>query len=267
MWNSMSWIAKGVVVVLAIMSVWSLTIAIERVVRFARAKKESLKVAMGVTPLLKQHKLEEAINFAKDKKFRHSHLSRVLTAGLTEFQYEATQQLPEDFDLVESSKRAIERETLEREASDKPVLAVVVSADGTPECLLEADSPVATFAYPESAARALGFAAARAEWLRRPAGTVPTLDGVDAAAARRLFETALSTSDDVWLDPAATRRLNDAVERGRPHTLAIGPEGGWTAEELARFVRAGATAVSLGPRILRARLAAVVATAILVHQS
>jgi acetyl coenzyme A synthetase (ADP forming)-like protein len=99
------------------------------------------------------------------------------------------------------------RETLEREASDKPVLAVVVSADGTPECLREADSPVATFAYPESAARALGFAAARAEWLRRPAGTVPALDGVDAAAARRVVETALSISDDVWLDPETTREL------------------------------------------------------------
>jgi acetyl coenzyme A synthetase (ADP forming)-like protein len=102
------------------------------------------------------------------------------------------------------------RETLEREASDKPVLAVVVSADGTPECLREADSPVATFAYPESAARALGFAATRAEWLRRAAGTVPTLDGIDAAAARQLVETALSTSDDVWLDAAATRELLSA---------------------------------------------------------
>ena len=104
------------------------------------------------------------------------------------------------------------RETLESEASDKPVLAVVVSADGTPECLRESDSPVATFAYPESAARALGFAAARAEWLRRPAGTVPTLDGVDAAAARRLVESALSTSDDVWLDPTATRELLSAYD-------------------------------------------------------
>jgi acetyl coenzyme A synthetase (ADP forming)-like protein len=99
------------------------------------------------------------------------------------------------------------RETLELEASDKPVLAVVVSADGTPQCLREAESPVATFAYPESAARALGFAAERAEWLRRPAGTIPVLDRVDATAARRLVETALSTSDDVWLDPLATREL------------------------------------------------------------
>jgi biopolymer transport protein ExbB len=112
MWNAMTPLGKGVVVVLALMSVWSLTIAIERLYRFQKAKKESLAVAIGITPLLKQHKLEEAINFAKDKKFKHSHLARVLVAGLTEFQYEASQDLPADFDIVDSGKRAIEREAL-----------------------------------------------------------------------------------------------------------------------------------------------------------
>ena len=72
------------------------------------------------------------------------------------------------------------------------MLAVVVSADGTPETLTEAGSPVATFAYPESAARALGIAAGRAEWLRRPAGSVPALDGVDRAAARAASSTRRS---------------------------------------------------------------------------
>jgi acetyl coenzyme A synthetase (ADP forming)-like protein len=102
------------------------------------------------------------------------------------------------------------RAALARGTSEKPVLAVVVSADGTPKSLREAGSPVATFAYPESAARALGLAAGRAEWLRRPTGTVPTLDGVDGAAARRVVETALATSDDVWLDAGATRELLSA---------------------------------------------------------
>jgi acetyl coenzyme A synthetase (ADP forming)-like protein len=99
------------------------------------------------------------------------------------------------------------RETLEREPSDKPVLAVVVSADGTPETLRGATSPVATFAYPESAARALGVAAGRAEWLRRPAGAVPALDGIERATARRLVDTALAAADDVWLDAADARVL------------------------------------------------------------
>jgi acetyl coenzyme A synthetase (ADP forming)-like protein len=48
-------------------------------------------------------------------------------------------------------------EALHAEPSDKPVLAVVVSAEGTPETLRGTTSPVATFAYPESAApRAAG---------------------------------------------------------------------------------------------------------------
>jgi acetyl coenzyme A synthetase (ADP forming)-like protein len=102
------------------------------------------------------------------------------------------------------------RWAVERESPEKPVLAVVVSADGTPESLREAGSPVATFSYPESAARALGLAAERAEWLRRPTGSVPELDGIDSVGARRLVETALAASGDVWLDPAATRALLSA---------------------------------------------------------
>jgi biopolymer transport protein ExbB/biopolymer transport protein TolQ len=112
MWESMTWLGRSVVIILLLMSIWSLTIAVERLWRFQKAKKESLQVALGVTPLLRDHKLEQAINFVKDKKFRHSHLARVLAAGLTEFHYETSQALPEDFDVVESGKRAIDRETL-----------------------------------------------------------------------------------------------------------------------------------------------------------
>lgn len=119
MWNAATPIGKGVVIVLLIMSVWSLTIAVERLWRFQQAKKQSLQLALGITPLLKQHKLAEAITYARDKKFRHSHLARVLSAGLTEFQYETSQELPEGFDLVDSGKRAIEREALMTSAEMK----------------------------------------------------------------------------------------------------------------------------------------------------
>ena len=131
MWNSMNWVARGVVVVLALMSIWSLTIAIERLWRFQKAKHESLGIALGVTPLLKQHKLEEAINYAKDKRFRHSHLAKVLTAGLTEFQYETSEQLPDDFDVVESGKRAIDRETLMTTAEMKKGLGNLATISTT----------------------------------------------------------------------------------------------------------------------------------------
>jgi biopolymer transport protein ExbB/TolQ len=131
MWGSMNWMARTVVVILVIMSVWSLGLAIERLIRFTKAKRESLKVAVGVTPLLKQHKLPEAIAFAKDKRFRHSHLARVLAAGLTEFQYEQTQNVPDDFDVVESGKRAIERETLMTTAEMKKGLGNLATISTT----------------------------------------------------------------------------------------------------------------------------------------
>ncbi len=131
MWASMNWVAKGVVAVLALMSIWSLTIAIERLWRFQHAKRQSLQVALAVTPLLKQHKLEEAIKLNTDVRFKHSHLARVLRAGLTEFQYETSQTLPEDFDLVASAQRAIERETLMTTAEMKKGLGNLATISTT----------------------------------------------------------------------------------------------------------------------------------------
>ena len=94
-----------------------------------------------------------------------------------------------------------------RACTDKPVLAVLISRDGTPAALRDSGSVVASFAYPESAARALGLAAARAEWLRRPAGSLPTRPEIDAEEARRIVGDALADRDETWLDADATRRL------------------------------------------------------------
>ncbi|HZQ80931.1 MAG TPA: GNAT family N-acetyltransferase [Gaiellaceae bacterium] len=82
--------------------------------------------------------------------------------------------------------------------ADKPVLSVVMSADGT---------PAGSFTYPESAARALGLAARRAAWLRRPDSTPPVLDGIDAAAAEAVVQNTLAKSDDSWLEPGQVREL------------------------------------------------------------
>jgi len=44
--------------------------------------------------------------------------------------------------------------------------------------------------------------------------------------------------------------------------LAIGPEGGWTAEEMAMFSEQGWKHVTLGARILRAETAAIAGLAV-----
>ena len=101
---------------------------------------------------------------------------------------------------------AIQRAVVRAE-TDKPVLAVLISNEGTPPALRDGESTAASFAYPESAARALGLAAARAEWLRRPAGAVPPAVEVNAGEARRLVEEALAESGDAWLDSRGARAL------------------------------------------------------------
>ncbi len=68
--------------------------------------------------------------------------------------------------------------------------------------------------------------------------------------------------------------LRSFVESGTPgldsetripttYALAIGPEGGWTPEEMLLFLRQHWQPVTLGPRILRAETAAIAAMAIL----
>src|SRR5579863_3700031 len=52
----------------------------------------------------------------------------------------------------------------------------------------------------------------------------------------------------------------DAVDDGV--TLAVGPEGGWTEDELRSFQQAGWISVSLGNTILRAETAAIAAVAV-----
>ena len=89
--------------------------------------------------------------------------------------------------------------------SEKPVLAVIIDANGIPAALRSGE--VAAFTYPESAARALGRAVDRREWLRRPAGSVPTLSGIDAKRARAIVEESLRRAPDRWLDPEEARAL------------------------------------------------------------
>ena len=94
------------------------------------------------------------------------------------------------------------RRAVEPSERKKPVVAVVISAEGTPGVLSEPGSPVVALPYPESAARALAFACERSDWLERAPGTTPELD-VDSAAARRVVDSALAESPDSWLPPHA----------------------------------------------------------------
>jgi acetate---CoA ligase (ADP-forming) len=95
--------------------------------------------------------------------------------------------------VVEDPRAVEELLTEHALASPKPLLSVVMSADG---------SSHGGFEYPESAARALGLAAQRAAWLRRPAGMTPEVD-VDSVRGRAIVGAA----PEGWLEPAAAHDL------------------------------------------------------------
>ncbi len=79
----------------------------------------------------------------------------------------------------------------------------------------------------------------------------------DALAIPATMKIVLSEGEDQF-------RLRDVAspEDEGQILLAIGPEGGWTPDELDHFQKQGWTSASLGPTILRAETAAIAATAI-----
>jgi acetyl coenzyme A synthetase (ADP forming)-like protein len=80
----------------------------------------------------------------------------------------------------------------------KPVLTCFVGTQGIPDVLRGAVS-IPSYTYPESAARALGHAAQRAIWLRRPVGRILDYPDVHRAAAQEIVETALRREERPWL--------------------------------------------------------------------
>src|ERR1700755_3720390 len=106
LWGHMGNRAKAVVVILFIMSIWSLAVIIDRALYFSAARKQSREFAPRVAGALKEGKLDEAVKVADRNK--KSHLAEVVTAGLQEFRnYGGGGAVTEE--QIESSRRALER--------------------------------------------------------------------------------------------------------------------------------------------------------------
>jgi biopolymer transport protein ExbB/TolQ len=106
MWGQMGWLARIVVIILFIMSAWSIGVMIDRAISFNGARKQSRQFAPAVAGALREGKLDEAIKIAD--RFGKSHLAKVVVAGLQEFR--AHQMSAEiSGEEIEASKRALER--------------------------------------------------------------------------------------------------------------------------------------------------------------
>ena len=106
LWQNMGVLAKIVVAILFIMSIWSLAVMIDRWLYFNAARKQSREFAPKVAGALKEGRLDEAIKLGDRSK--KSHLAEVVTSGLQEFRsFGSGGNITEE--QVESSQRALER--------------------------------------------------------------------------------------------------------------------------------------------------------------
>ena len=128
LYNSMGGFAKGIVYVLLIMSVYSLTIMIQKWWYLRRAQVETRKFAPEFSQFLEEDNLTEAIKLAEG--YKKSHVARVLGNALTEIK-----PLIQDGSVtvadINSAERAVEREMLMTIVLIKRGLGVLATVGAT----------------------------------------------------------------------------------------------------------------------------------------
>jgi biopolymer transport protein ExbB len=108
LFSSMGWAAIGVVIILGIMSAYSISVMIERWLTYRQARKQSRLFTPAVAECLKDGKIDEAI--ALGEQYNKSHLAKVLVSGLHELQaHSKSKEIPGE--SLEASRRALERAT------------------------------------------------------------------------------------------------------------------------------------------------------------
>ena len=110
LWEQMGTAVKSLMLLLGLMSMWSVGVFIERVFTFQQATKQSKLFAPQVAKHLKDGKLKDAIAVSQSKNYKYSHLGKVVLAGLQEYQFQQDSGIQlEKEDVVDSVRRAIQR--------------------------------------------------------------------------------------------------------------------------------------------------------------
>src|SRR5262245_17617947 len=99
-------VAKGVIVLLLILSIFSITVMIDKFRTFKAAKSESLLFVPAFVKSLKSSDLNNAIEICR--KHNKSHLAKVVSAGLMEYVNDES-EITSSHDLVAACGRALER--------------------------------------------------------------------------------------------------------------------------------------------------------------
>jgi biopolymer transport protein ExbB len=128
LWSQMGWFAKGIVFVMVIMSVYSLTIMVQKWWGLRKAQKETIKFAPEFSQFLEEDNLTEAIRLAES--YKKSHVAIVLGGALSEIKPLIADGSVTVSD-INSAERAVERNMLMEITSLKRGLAVLATTGST----------------------------------------------------------------------------------------------------------------------------------------
>ena len=130
LWLSMSPLAKGVVILMFVMSVYSLWVMIERYITFTQAKNQSLKLLGALSNVLTRGDYQQAIDITK--KYKQSHLAKVISAGLLEFEAARRDKKITDPEVpVEAARQGMDRTAMITVAELKENLGVLATIGAT----------------------------------------------------------------------------------------------------------------------------------------
>src|SRR3954471_19070095 len=130
LWNSMSWLAKGVVILMFVMSIYSIWVMIERFITFQQAKNQSLKLLGALSNVLTKGDYQQAIDITK--KYKQSHLAKVISAGLLEFEAVRRDKKTTDPEVaIEASRQGMDPPAIITIAELKENLGVLATIGAT----------------------------------------------------------------------------------------------------------------------------------------
>lgn len=124
-WNHSGWIARGVIITLLFMLLVSAFVAMERLLAFNRARKQSIRVAAAVIDPLQKGDVAKALAVSKDETFKSSYLASLLAAGLGEMNQRV------DSHGIANASRAVDKAIGEESAKLKRGMTVLATVGST----------------------------------------------------------------------------------------------------------------------------------------
>jgi biopolymer transport protein ExbB/biopolymer transport protein TolQ len=126
----MTAVGYTVIAVMVLMSIYSLWVMVERWITFNKAKNQSLKLLGALSNLLTKGDYTQAIEVTK--KYKGSHLAKVIAAGLLEFEATRRDKRTVNPELaVEAARQGMDRTAMITVAELKENLGVLATIGAT----------------------------------------------------------------------------------------------------------------------------------------